>query len=236
MQSMSRLGPAEKAVTDADQRENFNQRRKAVRESREVQNYLPSLRRKGVDTDQVLELLMLSAHGKPIEVRRQLNRQRRRLKSLSDHLDVVALEVKSTLSCPETFPDAWLDFFSPHDREGSERLIGALNERVTKALQIAQEMQELSTTARSEEKGLSSVLKYLQRSGGPDACIAALFDHIHAKTGNFHDDVVAELLNAAHCALGSPRRFTVEQLYKFRQRHVGQNVGLLVKKRPGALH
>lgn len=219
---------------EEDQRawqEEFEARRRKVQSATAVQTNLDTLKRAGAETDRVLQLLVLSAQPKPGPIIRDVNRQQRRLQRLADRLDQVAVELQSVFSDPRTSSAFWSAFMFAEDLDITVgELTGRFDARLILRNRTAELMQQCSQSARPEERELTVILKAAKKWAEADACIVALIEHIYTRTGKFYDDLLAALLQSAHDALNSPRKFSAEALRKFRQRHTGPRMGLLVRE------
>ncbi len=212
--------------SDRHSRSSWQRLKQTVLQFPGVRKWLVSFQLAGADTDRIIELLVLSAQGKAAEIRRRVNRQRRRLKLLADRLEAISVDLKNTISDPETFPQAWLEWLTVEDGKATGDVAQAFDARLRAVMDTVEHLQQSSRTLRLEERQLAAVLKFSEKYAGPDACIASLVEYIYTTTGTFHDEMLANLLQAAHDALNSSRRFSAEMLRKFRQRHVGAHMGL----------
>jgi hypothetical protein len=197
-----------------------------------VRAALNTLERNGADVSKVLRLLVYSALKEDAFNDPVVKWQRKRLSSLSRHLQDVANELKAVFTNPDTFPAAFLARWSSNDLDASAmELTPSFEARIVLAEQAAKLMEQCAKKAEQDKLLFAAAVRALNKWSGTDAIMSALIEHVYATTGKFSDDLLADLLQAADDILRpeSRRQFTEEGIRKFRQRHVGPSTGLLVK-------
>lgn len=94
------------------------------------------------------------------------------------------------------------------------------------------EMHSLAALYRKRAERFGELLRIAPR-GHRNFFLLELLYQIYRASGENHDDVVARLLKDAHQAVGSPKKFSADQIKKFRQRYltpVLERVGVLQPK------
>ena len=185
----------------------------AILQAPAVITNLSYLERAGADKAKVLRLLALCATGDNERLVESMRRKTRQLVRLSQTLEQLATQVEKTFADSFTFSAVWAAFLLPPqdkfpDVDGLRRFS---NPAVT-------QMRRLSKALYWEDRKLRRLStlypKFIANWG-----LSALLHNIQKDTGNFHDERLADLLQAAHQACGSTKEFSGEGLRKFRQRH-----------------
>jgi hypothetical protein len=174
---------------------------------------LSHLDQAGADKAKILRLLALNAKHEDGTLIESMRKRARQLLRLSQTLEQLATQVEETFADSFTFSAVWADFLLPTgdkfpDIDGLKKFP---NPAVT-------QMRKLSKALYWEDRKLrklSTIYPNFIANWG----LSALLHSVQKDTGNFHDERLADLLQAAHQALGSTKEFSGEGLRKFRQRH-----------------
>ena len=197
-----------------------------IKSSPMVPQILEDLRQAGADPQVILlGLIKFSPDGVP-RFKKQFRDSARRLTNLAARYERISSEVEAFMTDPLSHSLFWKallfelknpDFTPMEKRCGGARVFCNRLRVVTNFLRA--EAGVYRTMARDyegfcEAEGLGPVLKYVKNA-----------------TGHFHDDKMADLLQAAHDALGVDAIFSAEKLRKLRQRKFRE----VVKTRKTAL-
>jgi hypothetical protein len=177
-----------------------------------VTSKLSELQAMGADRATVLRLLALhsSSDKDMLTSIRDIGRKHLRL---SRQLEDLASQLEKMFANPLAFSTVWAAFLLPTDDPFPDTdAYKGLPNRLTR--QIREFAKALYWEDRKLRK-LASIYPGFMSNWG----LSALQSVVVKGTGNFHDDLLADLLDAAHQAVGSPAEFTGEGLRKFRQRH-----------------
>jgi hypothetical protein len=177
-----------------------------------VPQLLDDLSEAGADPDTILFGLVIFAPDAVASFKKQFKGAHQRLSNLADRFERVSNEVEALVSDPLSHSLFWkaILFESNPDFAATEKRCGGAS-LLCKRLRVIvnflrAEAKEFQTMGRDYEHfrqidGLGPVLKYVKNA-----------------TGQFHDERMADLLQAAHDALGVKANFSAEQLRKLRQR------------------
>ncbi|MGC1781145.1 MAG: hypothetical protein WA708_01350 [Acidobacteriaceae bacterium] len=186
---------------------------RAILQAPAVVENLNYLAQAGANKAEILQLLAISASHENETILDGMRKKARQLVRLSQALEELATQVESTFADSFTFSAVWVAFLvTPRDKfpdvDGLKRFA---NPAVT-------QMRKLSKALYWEDRKLRK-LSALYPNFMANRFLFALLQSVQRDTGNFHDEPLADLLQAGHQALGSPKEFTGEGLRKFRQRH-----------------
>jgi hypothetical protein len=187
-----------------------------------VQHELDTLARDGANAAKVLALLSLVVPGDNKSCIELFKSRKEKLTSLADKVERISKEVENALSDPFnssafvsciSFPELGREFPRPEDRK---RISSAASKRIKPILNLL----------RAEAKqfsGMSRIYSRFKRDG----VLESLLRYIKESTGQFHDETMASLLQAAHDELRVDATFSAEQLRILRRR----NFPTLTRKR-----
>jgi len=174
---------------------------------------LNRLEQAGSNKGEILELLALCASNENGAIIERMRKKARQLVRLSQTLEQLATQVEDAFADSFTFSEVWAAFLlTPQDKfpdiDGLKRF----------AHPAVTQMRKLSKALYREDRKLRK-LSALYPNFIANQFLSALLQRVQRDTGNFHDEPMADLLQAAHQALGSTKEFSGEGLRKFRQRH-----------------
>jgi hypothetical protein len=211
------------AADDAEDREwaedqrawqaNFEATKRNVLRAPIVAQRLDTLRKAGADADKVLALLCFVATDDSETITRTFESQQRKLTKLADKLEHISAEIGAVLSNPFNYSEFWINVLSqqmPPEYLNNDKLAGlrtAPGNRTKPLLKLL----------RAEARRFGALRKKY-RPLHHDAYLGLLLKYVKESTGKPHDDEMADLLQAAHDALGVQAEFTAEGLRKLRQR------------------
>ena len=198
----------------------FAERRERIAAFPNVGKRLDELRDSGADPVMVLTGLAMIYPGAGPSTKRQFKAARKRLLDLANRLEKVAKEVELTVSDPLIYSEVWKILCIEYGTDFTHAEKTAAGARYyCKWLTIfvnffrgeAEAFREMGRAYDARrDNGIVPVLRYVKES-----------------TGKFHDDCMADLLQATHDAFGVDAKFSAEALRKLRQRKSPE----LVKKR-----
>lgn len=188
---------------------------------------LSALREAGADADKVLHGLALLVSENTSEISKFINQRRRALKRLAERLESASSELEQIFSNSLNFSSVWKAFLFPFaitefpDTEQLKQLPIGLSAR----------MRTFASALRGEERILGRLTRLHPRLTD-NYFLAGVMSYIKESTGNFHDELFADLLQAAHDTFGSNKQFSAESLKKFRQRHASSLIRSRGKSEP----
>lgn len=208
---------ADDFADDADSLEwqqKFEARQRKIRQAPNVQNELGTLAERGANEAKVLGLLALVVLEDAEFTVEFLKSRQKQLTSLADKFERISEEVTAAFSNPFN-SSAFVGFGYLREivnefpsKEDLERNSTAARNRIAPILKLLRaEAKEFGRMAR--------IYSPLKR----DHALGRLLRHVKESTGQFHDDNMANLLQAAHDALGVDATFSAEQLRKMRMRN-----------------
>jgi hypothetical protein len=190
----------------------FIERKKKIEAFPKVCCCLAELQNAGADPQTLLSLLTMIFPGAVPKTKKQFKALRERLTSLANRLESLAKEVEAVTSDPLNHSGFYRTLLLEQNKDfsatektigGARYLCNSFKVFVNYFRAEAKAFQELASTykdARMSE-GIVPVLKYVKQS-----------------TGEFHDECVANLLQAAHDAFNVKATFSGPILRKLRQR------------------
>lgn len=202
--------------------EEFEARKREIRRFPAVHTLLDTLKRAGADVDKILSGLALVATDHADAIKAMLKSRERHLSALAHKLEHVSTMAGDAIADPLNSSSFFSALMIPYS---SEKVLGV------------KELQILSNHARRRVKPILDLLRAEARQFGrfsrnydkimTIAFMGGLLSYVKESTGQFHDQHMADLLQAAHDAQGIKASFTAEKLRKVRLR----NLPHLVRKR-----
>jgi ParB-like chromosome segregation protein Spo0J len=206
------------SVDNADQdweelRQEFEARKREILRAPGVEVGLDALKRAGADADRVLSGIALVASDHSETLKAALKSSQRRLSDMAKKLEQVSTEAANTLSSPLSSSGffKWI-------------LIPGLPEDWSSA----EEQKHLSDSAIMRVKPIVKLLRAEAKQFGTlhknhdrirtVVFMGGLLAYVKESTGEFHDECMADLLQAAHDELGLKAKFSAPVLRKLRQR------------------
>jgi hypothetical protein len=190
-----------------------SRRQKILRAPAVVTN-LKKLSAAGADEDKLLLGLAMAPSEDFSEIHRYIQDKKMALKRLAEHLESASSEMDRAFSSPLNFSIGWKALLLPFAATGFPNVekLKQLPAGLTAA------MRRFASALRVEERNLGRLIRLHPRLTDNDY-LARIVSYIKESTGRFHDELLADLLQAAHDTLGSEKQFSAESLKKFRQRH-----------------
>lgn len=197
---------------------NLKSQENRVLQAPKVLTNLRTLERDGANLSMILRLLVLSVKNNFPDVKDLLNANRNRLTRLSKQLENLSRDLKAAFSDPTIFSDFWFPILF---NTGDE--IPDLDRLKTLPNGICFEMGKFSKALHVEERKLAKLVQ-IHHPKLETWTLAALARHVHESTDGNHDELLADLLQAAHQTLGSRKRFSGPSFRKFRQRNAPETI------------
>ena len=202
---------------DADHREwqrDIESRKQKILKAPAVSAKLKALQDAGADADKLLLVLAMAPSQNYEEIRRAAQERKRAIGRLAERIERASSELDQTFSNPLNFSSAWsallfsFAFTEFPDTEKLTQLPSGLTAR----------MRRFASALRDEERQFGRLIGLHPRLIDQDY-LGRIVRYIKESTGGFQDELLADLLQAAHDTLGSKKQFSAESLKKFRQRH-----------------
>jgi hypothetical protein len=203
---------------DADYREwqrDIESKKQKILRAPAVRSKLKALAEAGADAEKLLLGLAIVVPQDSRDIHKHLKGRRQALTRMAERLETDSAELGKIFSNSLNFSSVWkalLFSFAISEFPDTEKL------KQLPAGLIAR-MQSFASALRGEERILADLIRLHPRVTD-NYFLAGIVSYIKAATGNFHDELFADLLQAAHSVLGSEKQFSAESLKKFRQRHV----------------
>ena len=204
------------SVDKADQdweelRQEFEARKRKILRAPGVEAGLDALKRAGADTDKVLRGIALVASGHSLKA--ALKSSQRRLDAMANKLERVSAEAASTLSNPVNCSGFFKWILIP----GLPEEWSGVEERKRQSNSAIMQIKPIINLLRVEAKHFGTLHKKhdLIRTV---VVMGDLLAYVKESTGEFHDERMADLLQAAHDELGLKANFSAPMLRKKRQR------------------
>ena len=177
-----------------------------------VQKNLDELKEAGADPEMVLCGLMLLSPKAAGSYKKQFAEAHKRLSTLASRFERISKEVEALVSDPLSQSAFWKALlFEPNpDFTLMERRCGG-------ATIFCKRLKVIVNFLRAEAKVFRTLGSDYERFAQIDR-LGPVLRYVKNSTGEFHDDEMADLLQAAHDALGVQAEFTAEGLRKLRQR------------------
>jgi len=215
---------------DADYREwqqHIESKKQKILKAPAVSSKLRGLADAGADTEKLLLGLAIVVSRDSKEIHKHVKGRRHALRRMAEGLESASSELERAFSNPLNFSSAWktiLFSFAVTEFPDTEKL------RQLPVGLIAG-MRKFASALRGEERILGKLIRLHPRMTD-NYYLAGIVSYIKESTGSFHDELFADLLQAAHDAFGSKRQFSAESLKKFRQRHAPSLVRFRRKSEP----
>ena len=186
-----------------------------------VSEWISQLVSAGADREAVLRSLAISASWQTAAKVNEMREKQKRLLALRKNVKKVADMFQELDGDIMGLPACWIaiakgDWDAPVFRE-----------RHKTPSVIADELLGIARALAVDVRTFDRLIKYERERAQVNPTLA-LMALLRRQTGAFHDRLLADLLAAAHQALGSSDSFTEEQLNKLRQR---KGPGLISAKR-----
>ncbi len=187
------------------------------------QQDLDALGQVGADADKILLALAFAVpdRAKTKTLKEMLKARQRRLSALADRLESLSDDVRNVIADPLNSNFYWA-VLAPSE---SEELI-ATEKLESFSNSSRKRIRPILDFLRGEARECGALHRYYDRIMSTKY-MGGLLQYVKDSTGEFQDERVANLLQAAHEALGEDASFTAEKLRKLRQRRFPS----LVRKR-----
>jgi hypothetical protein len=191
---------------------NFAETKEKIEAFPNVRNCLDELRQAGADPDIVLSGIVLMYPGAVPSTKRQLKAVSTRLTRMANRLERISREVEGIVSDPLTHSAFWKAVLleTGTDFTETEKSWGDARYRCN-AFKL------FVNFFRAEAKALREIIRVYESARRSDS-LGPVLRYVKQTTGQYHDERMADLLQAAHDALGVEACFSAEQLRKLRQR------------------
>jgi hypothetical protein len=190
----------------------FAEKRRKIEAFPNVRKCLDELRQAGADPDMVLTGIVLIYPGAVASTKRQFKALSARLTNLADRLERIYQEVEAVVSDPLTHSVFWRSILLEKDMN-----LTATEKRRGGARYLCNTFRVFVNFFRAEAKAFRELGRLYETTRTSDG-LGPVLRYVKQSTGQFHDGCMADLLQAAHDALGVKANFSAEQLRKLRQR------------------
>jgi hypothetical protein len=177
-----------------------------------VRYRLDELQKAGADPEFVLIGLVLIFPAAVPSTKRLLKERRTRLIRLADRLERMAQEVERIVSDPLMHSLFWRTMLLENGADFT-----ATEKRCWGARKFCNSFKVFINFFRTESKAFQEMARTYEDARTNDGIVPVL-KYVKQSTGKFHDDCMADLLQAAHDAFGVEATFSAEMLRKLRQR------------------
>ncbi|SRR6266481_9461743 len=194
--------------------QDIESRKQKILKAPAVSSKLRELADAGADTEKLLFGLAIVASQDSKAIRKHLKGRRHALKRMAEGLESASPELERAFSDPLNFSSAWkaiLFSFAVTEFPDTEKLRQL-------PIGLIARMRKFASALRGEERILGKLIQLHPRMTD-NYYLAGIVSYIKESTGGFHDELFADLLQAANDVFGSKKQFSAESLKKFRQRH-----------------
>ena len=208
-----------------DWKEGYEARKRSILAATIVRQHLDVLSQAGADASKVLSLLGLIVPASTDTLTSFFAKKQRELTALANKAEQLSNKASGAIADPTNSSGFWKACLFPAYEEfrGTEHLTEiskAANQRMKPIIDLLRaEAKQFGALRRNYEQLMSTL--YLSR----------LLGYVKESTGQFHEELMADLLQAAHNAVGIDESFSGVQLRKLRQRRMPY----LVRTRKGLL-
>lgn len=180
-----------------------------------VEANLATLAAQGVDRDKLLRSLVLSVTPSNFGFRPILLTKVRDLRDLAVELRNTATKLESTFADSTNSWSFWMECFLP---QYGIKMVEPERMRNTPANTVAS-LRKFADALEIQATGIVSIVKSYPRIHHLIAVYYAMRE-IYLATEKYQDELLADLLQSVHVALGSEKEFSGEQLRKLRNRYL----------------